>query len=96
MARKGKESATQRTLHRDLTLLYEADSQGPQEPEQQEVAETPVKDTMERPSETQTEVAIDPTEEGRGPVGDLAENLTVSPVGVHGRQLTGGAQSRLH
>ena len=96
MAQKGKKPATQQILYGDLTSLHKANSQGSQEPEQQEVAKTPVKDTTERPSEMQTEVANDLAEEGRGPVKDPARNLIVDSVGGHGRQLIEGAQLRPH
>ena len=52
MAKKEKKPATQQILHGDSTFLYEANSQGSQESKQQELAETPINDIIERPSKT--------------------------------------------
>ena len=60
------------------------------------MAETSVNDTIKRLSKTQTEVAIDPTEEGRSLVGDLARDPIVDLVRGHNGQSTGGAQLRPH
>ena len=96
MAQKGKKAVTQQTLCGNQTFLHEADSQGSQEPEQQEVAETPVENTTECLSETQTEVAIDLAEEGRGFVKNPIRNPTVNPVGGHRGQSIEGMQSWPH
>ena len=96
MAKKGKKPAIQRMLRKDPTPLHEIDSQSSQAPEQQEVAKTFVKDTIERLSEMQTEAAIDPAEEGRGSVRDFTRDPTVNLIRGPSGQLTEGAQLRLH
>ena len=88
MTQKGKELATQQTLCKNLSPSNKANFQDSREPDKQEIAETPANDTTECLSETQTKVTVEPAENDKGSVGDLA----VDPVGGHGENSTGGAQ----
>ena len=74
--------------------MNEANYQGLKKPDRQEVAETLADDTTEHFSETQTEVTVKPTENGRGSAGDLARDSAGDFVGGHSGNLTGGAQSQ--
>ena len=91
MMKKGKELVTQRTLRGNPTLSHKADYQGLREPKHQKVLETSADDIMERPSETQIKGAIEPTENGRDPVGDPTRNPVVDSVGGHRGNSTGDA-----